>query len=329
MQLLQAERLYISLSLSSYLFHCFGSFSGLMRSHKNEMEETGWRLVTRVSHSWQDVTILIPRRLKKLKQHLQRSSLRCDRGFQRIRWPGSHSWPQWSRACRNRCSCPDQCCYKWLHSCRACGECSSWDLERHSEHMWISHSTTHGGTTAAATECLFCPPAHSTLSLLPVFFFFVSCLSCSLGDNCNSVVVSLPQWRLNFYQLSMMIDQRWHGNLPTVKMGLDWSWKNIFFQLIFFQMYFIFFTTWASTTLISQSPNHWSLSLLTLVAEESSPALLTVALPGLLAGPVEAARVTNALVAVAAFESHSAPVVVQLGREHRSVHSHYLMCPTN
>lgn len=50
-----------------------------------------------------------------------------------------------------------------------------------------------------------------------------------------------------------------------------------------------------------------------MVAEESPPALLTVALPGLLAGPVEAARVANALVAVAALESHSAPVVVQLG----------------
>ena len=77
-----------------------------------------------------------------------------------------------------------------------------------------------------------------------------------------------------------------------------------------------------------------------MVAEESPPALLTVALPGLLAGPVEAAWVTDALVAVAALESHSAPVVVQLregGRggggqgegEHRSVHSHYLMCPTD
>lgn len=43
-----------------------------------------------------------------------------------------------------------------------------------------------------------------------------------------------------------------------------------------------------------------------LVAEESSPAFLTVALPGLLAGPVEAAWVTNALIAVAPFESHSA-----------------------
>lgn len=53
--------------------------------------------------------------------------------------------------------------------------------------------------------------------------------------------------------------------------------------------------------------------VLTLVAEEPPPALLTVALPGLLAGPVETARVANALVAVAAFESHSAPVVVQLG----------------
>lgn len=70
------------------------------------------------------------------------------------------------------------------------------------------------------------------------------------------------------------------------------------------------------------------LSLLTLVAEEPPPALLTVALPGLLAGPMQAARVTNALVAIAAFESHSAPVVGQL-EEHWSVHSNYLMCPTN
>lgn len=73
---------------------------------------------------------------------------------------------------------------------------------------------------------------------------------------------------------------------------------------------------------VSSGDHH--LPLLTLVAEESPPALLAVALPGLLAGPVEAAWVTNALVAVAALESHSAPVVVQLGREHRSVHSRYL-----
>lgn len=51
---------------------------------------------------------------------------------------------------------------------------------------------------------------------------------------------------------------------------------------------------------------------LTLVAEEPPPTLLTITLPGLLAGPVETARVTDALVAVAAFESYSAPVVVQL-----------------
>lgn len=59
----------------------------------------------------------------------------------------------------------------------------------------------------------------------------------------------------------------------------------------------------------------WGFLLLTLVAEESPPALLAVALPGLLAGPVQAARVTNALVAVAAPEAHSAPVVVQSGRD--------------
>lgn len=51
MQLLQAERLYISLSLSLYLFPCFGSFSGLMWSQENKMEEAGGRLVTCVSHS--------------------------------------------------------------------------------------------------------------------------------------------------------------------------------------------------------------------------------------------------------------------------------------
>lgn len=56
------------------------------------------------------------------------------------------------------------------------------------------------------------------------------------------------------------------------------------------------------------------LLLLTLVAEEPPPALLAVALPGLLAGPVQAARVADALVAVAALESHPAPVV-QGGRD--------------
>lgn len=75
---------------------------------------------------------------------------------------------------------------------------------------------------------------------------------------------------------------------------------------------------------LAHHPISTSPSLLTLVAEESPPALLAVALPGLLAGPMEAARVTDALIAVATLESHSAPVVVQLEREHRSVHSHYL-----
>lgn len=46
---------------------------------------------------------------------------------------------------------------------------------------------------------------------------------------------------------------------------------------------------------------------LTLVAEESPPALLAGALPGLLAGAMETARVPNALVTVAALPAHSAP----------------------
>lgn len=46
---------------------------------------------------------------------------------------------------------------------------------------------------------------------------------------------------------------------------------------------------------------------LTLVAEEATPALLAVALPGLLAGAVEAAWVPDALVTVPALPAHSAP----------------------
>lgn len=42
---------------------------------------------------------------------------------------------------------------------------------------------------------------------------------------------------------------------------------------------------------------------------------------------METAWVTDALVAVAAFESHSAPVVVQLEGTHRSAHSHHLEVP--
>lgn len=49
-------------------------------------------------------------------------------------------------------------------------------------------------------------------------------------------------------------------------------------------------------------------SLLTLVAEKATPSLLAVALPWLLARPVKASWVTNALVTVSAFEAHSAPV---------------------
>lgn len=49
-------------------------------------------------------------------------------------------------------------------------------------------------------------------------------------------------------------------------------------------------------------------SVLTLVAEKATPSLLAVALPWLLARPVKASWVTNALVTVSAFEAHSAPV---------------------
>ena len=45
---------------------------------------------------------------------------------------------------------------------------------------------------------VFCPPAHLTLSLLPVVFCFLlsppCCSCCSHRDNCCSVVVSAPQW---------------------------------------------------------------------------------------------------------------------------------------
>lgn len=47
--------------------------------------------------------------------------------------------------------------------------------------------------------------------------------------------------------------------------------------------------------------------MLTLVAEEASPAFLAVALPWLLAGPMKASWVTYALITVAAFKAHSAP----------------------
>lgn len=47
--------------------------------------------------------------------------------------------------------------------------------------------------------------------------------------------------------------------------------------------------------------------MLTLVAEKAPPALLAVALPGLLAGAVETAWVPDALVAVPALPAHSAP----------------------
>lgn len=50
-----------------------------------------------------------------------------------------------------------------------------------------------------------------------------------------------------------------------------------------------------------------SLSELTLVAEEPAPSLLAVTLPGLLAGAMEAAWVTDAVVAVTPTEAHSTP----------------------
>lgn len=152
-----------------------------------------------LSHGSQDVTILLPRSFKTTKQHLQCSFLRCDRGFQHIHWPGSHSWPQWSRACRNRCSCPDQCCYKWLHSCRACGECSSWDLERHSSTCGLATAQHMAGQQQQWQNVFL---SSGTLdSLLPVvfcFLFLASWLCCSFWNNCCSVVVLLPQhWCLS------------------------------------------------------------------------------------------------------------------------------------
>lgn len=49
------------------------------------------------------------------------------------------------------------------------------------------------------------------------------------------------------------------------------------------------------------------LSKPTLIAEEPSPALLAVTLPGLLAGAVETARVADTVVTVTATEPHAAP----------------------
>lgn len=50
-----------------------------------------------------------------------------------------------------------------------------------------------------------------------------------------------------------------------------------------------------------------SLSKLTLVAEEPTPALLAVTLPGLLAGAMEAAWVTDTVITVTATEAHTTP----------------------
>lgn len=50
-----------------------------------------------------------------------------------------------------------------------------------------------------------------------------------------------------------------------------------------------------------------SLSKLTLVAEEPTPSLLAVTLPGLLAGAMEAARVTDTVITVTPTEAHTTP----------------------
>lgn len=68
---------------------------------------------------------------------------------------------------------------------------------------------------------------------------------------------------------------------------------------------------------------------LTLVAEEATPALLAVTLPGLLTGAVETAWVPDALVAVPALPAHSAPRKTagqSGGHWHHWAHSH--MPPT-
>lgn len=49
------------------------------------------------------------------------------------------------------------------------------------------------------------------------------------------------------------------------------------------------------------------MSKLTLVAEESTPSLLAVTLPGLLAGAMKASWVADAVVAVTAAETHTTP----------------------
>lgn len=46
---------------------------------------------------------------------------------------------------------------------------------------------------------------------------------------------------------------------------------------------------------------------LTLVAEESTPSLLAVTLPGLLAGAMKASWVTDAVITVTAAETNTAP----------------------
>lgn len=50
------------------------------------------------------------------------------------------------------------------------------------------------------------------------------------------------------------------------------------------------------------------LSKLTLVAEEPTPSLLAVTLPGLLAGAMEAAWVTDTVITVTSTEAHATPV---------------------
>lgn len=50
-----------------------------------------------------------------------------------------------------------------------------------------------------------------------------------------------------------------------------------------------------------------TLSKLTLVAEEPTPSLLAVALPGLLAGAMEAAWITDTVITVTPTEAHTTP----------------------
>lgn len=50
------------------------------------------------------------------------------------------------------------------------------------------------------------------------------------------------------------------------------------------------------------------MSKLTLIAEEPTPSFLAVTLPGLLAGAMEAAWITDTVITVTATEAYTAPV---------------------